>query len=313
MKTNYFKIGIFVLFGLGLLGTGIVILGAGYLGRSVYYFETYFDESISGLTVGSVVEVRGVRMGEVKEIGFLRDAYDLAVEPNERSLSGRYIRVVFATYPQKGSREPLDEYVADWLRRANRGLRVRLSSNIITGQAILEGTYVDPNRFQPIKPTWTPRYPYIPSMPSELTNIKDSIDRILTQLQVLDVNGLVSTTKNLMVTINKTVGEANVPALSEQAKALFAELRETNKELQELFKGPPNLVSQNIPQAVIRLNDAIGRINAMLVAERPQIDVVMSNLIEVAANLKELTETLKHSPSELIRSTPPPQTEAFKK
>ena len=312
MKTNYFKVGIFVLVAVALLVSGIVILGAGYIGRSVVHFETYFDESVSGLTVGSAVELRGVRVGEVKQIGFLREYYDLPAEPNERGLSGRYVRVVFATYPQRASKDTTSEYVARWLRRVDRGLRIRLSSNIITGQAILEGTYVDPNRFPPIQPTWQPRYPYLPAMPSELTNLKDSIDRILTKLQELDVGGLVSTTKTLMTSLNKTVSEANIPVLTDEAQGLFTELRETNKQLLVLVKGPPELVGQNIPQAVIHLNEALDRINALLVAERPQVDMVMTNLVEVAANLKELAETLKYSPSELIRSTPPPKTEAFK-
>jgi hypothetical protein len=195
----------------------------------------------------------------------------------------------------------------------DRGLRVRLSSNIITGQAILAGTYADPNRFPPIVATWKPLYAYIPSMPSELTSMKDSINSILAKLDELDVTGLVSTTKTLMVSLNNTVNDANIPVLSNEAKSLFAELRDTNKQLQALVKGPPELTGQNIPQAVIRLNEAIGRINALLIAERPQVDMVMTNLVEVSTNLKELSETLKYSPSELIRSTPPPKTEAFKK
>lgn len=312
MKANYFKVGIFVLVAVALLVSGIVILGAGYIGRSVVYFETYFDESVSGLTIGSAVELRGVRLGEVKQIGFLREYYDLPGEPNGRAVSGRYVRVVFAAYPQRGSKDSPTEYIGRWIRGVDRGLRIRLSSNIITGQAILEGTYVDPNRFPPIKPTWTPQYTYIPAVQSELTSLKDSIDSILNQLQKLDVTGLVSTTKTLMVSLNKTVSEANIPVLSDEAKTLFAELRETNRQLQVLLKGPPDVVGQSIPQAVIRLNDAIDRINALLVAERPQMDMVMTDLVEVATNLKELTETLKASPSELIHGTPPPRMEPFK-
>jgi ABC-type transporter Mla subunit MlaD len=313
MKANYFKVGIFVLVAAAILVTGIVVLGAGYIGRRVAYFETYFDESVSGLTVGSAVELRGVRLGEVKQIGFLRDVYELPTEPNAQGVPGRYIRVVFAAFPQRGSKLSTNEYIGRWTRGVERGLRVRLSSNIITGQAILEGTYVDPNRFPPIVPGWAPQHAYIPSMPSELTSLKDSIQSILAKLQELDVSGLVSTTKTLMTSLNHTVNDANIPVLSEQAKTLFTELRETNKELLALVKGPPELVGQNVPQAVIRLNDAIEHINALLTAERPQVDMVMTNLVEVSTNLKELTETLKYSPSELIRSTPPPKTEAFRK
>ncbi len=309
MKANYFKVGLFVLIALALLVTGIVILGAGYIGRSVVHFETYFNESVSGLTVGSIVELRGVRVGEVKEISFLREVYDLP--PNDPNARG-VVRVVFAAYPGRTSKSSPTDFSSRWLRSVDRGLRVRLSSNIITGQAILAGTYVDPNRYPPMKPTWTPQHPYIPAIQSELTGIKDSVDRVLTKLEQLDVNGLVTTTKNLMVSLNKTVGEANVPVLSNEAKALFSELRETNRRLLILVTGSPELAGQTVPEVLKRLNEAIDRINATLAAERPQIDTVLTNLVEVSTNLKDLTETLKASPSELIRSTPPPKTEPFK-
>ncbi len=312
MKANYFKVGIFVLAALAVLVVGVVLIGAGYIGRSVAHFETYFDESVSGLTVGSAVELRGVRVGEVSRISFLRDVYELPGEPNQRGTAGRYVRVVFAAYPQHGSKLSLDEYVARWLRGVERGLRVRLSSNIITGQAILEGTYVDPNRYPPFKLTWTPEYPYIPSVPSELTSIKDSINNILAQLTKLDVTGMVSTTRTLMTTLNRAVSEANVPQVSDEAKALFTELRETNKRLLFLVTGSSQMSGENIPQVLASVKEAIGRIDALLVSERPQMDAVITNLLEVSTNLKELSETLKANPAELLRSSPPPKTEPFK-
>jgi phospholipid/cholesterol/gamma-HCH transport system substrate-binding protein len=311
MKANYFKIGIFILVAVVILVVGIVMIGAGYIGRRVVHFETYFDESVSGLTVGSAVELRGVHIGEVTHIGFLRDAYNLPTTPGERPTFGRYVRVVFAAYPQReGISTP--DYIARWQRGAERGLRMRLSSNIITGQAILEGTYVDPNRYPPVEPTWQPNYPYLPSMPSELTNLKDSIDRVLRRLEELDVHGLVSTTKDLMVSLNKSVSEANIPAISDEAKALLTELRETNRRLLILVTGSPEMASENFPEVLKHLDQAIDHINALLVTERPPLDAVINNLVDVSVNLKELTETLKANPSDLIRSSPPAKTEAFK-
>jgi paraquat-inducible protein B len=309
MKANYFKVGLFVLVALAILVAAVVVLGAGYIGRTVVYFETYFDESVSGLAVGSIVEVRGVRLGEVREISFLREVYDIpAGDPNARGV----VRVVFAVYPAREGNRPPAEFTSQWLRAVGRGLRVRLSSNIITGQAILEGTYVDPNRFPPLRPTWEPRHPYIPAIQSELTTIKDSVDRVLTKLEQLDVNNLVTTTRNLMLSLTKAVGQADVPALSEQARALFGELRDTNKRLLILVTGSPELSGQNIPEVIKRVNEAMDRVNAALAAGRPQMDTILTNLSEVSVNLKDLTETLRANPSELIRSTPPPKTEPFK-
>ena len=123
MKTNYFKVGIFVLAALAVFIAGVVILGAGLIGRSEVRFETYFDESVSGLTVGSAVELRGVRVGEVVQIGFLRDMYELSSEPNERRAAGRLVRVVYTAFPQRAPRVSMTEYIARWKRGVDRGLR----------------------------------------------------------------------------------------------------------------------------------------------------------------------------------------------
>ena len=67
-KPHYFRIGIFVILALALVVAAVVVFGAGLLAQDKMYFETYFDESITGLSVGSPVEFRGVRIGQVETI-----------------------------------------------------------------------------------------------------------------------------------------------------------------------------------------------------------------------------------------------------
>ena len=313
MKANYFKVGVFVLVAMTLFVTGVVVLGAGLIGREEIRFETYFNESVSGLTVGSAVELRGVRVGEVTKIGFVSDMSSYYPrEPRERTGAGRIVRVVFAVFPESSRNMSKQEYIARWERGVTRGLRVRLSSNIITGQAVLEGTYVDPNRYSPMKIDWKPEYPYVPSVPSELRTLKDSVDDILRKMQELDVTGVVTATKSLLVSLNTAVGDANVPAITAEIQALLTEARQTNHDLHELLKGPPDLVAHNIPRVVIHLDEVLKRLDILLATQSPQVDLVLANLLEVSANLKELTEILKAQPSQLLNSTPPPRTEAFK-
>jgi phospholipid/cholesterol/gamma-HCH transport system substrate-binding protein len=54
-KPSYFKIGLFVIAGIFLIFAAVVVLGSGLLHQEKAYFETYFDESVSGLSVGSPV------------------------------------------------------------------------------------------------------------------------------------------------------------------------------------------------------------------------------------------------------------------
>jgi hypothetical protein len=96
--------------------------------------------------------------------------------------------VVSDLQPAPGPRG--EDMAASFQRMVHHGLRVRVSSNILTQQAYLELNFLDPNRFPAEVVPWEPEYPLIPSATSELTTIKDSLDKILNQKQEIDVRGL---------------------------------------------------------------------------------------------------------------------------
>ena len=77
MKPHYFKIGLFVIVAVLLIVMVVVIFGAGLLARNEMHFESYFSESITGLSIGAPLEFRGVRVGRIEEIGFVGNVYDL--------------------------------------------------------------------------------------------------------------------------------------------------------------------------------------------------------------------------------------------
>ena len=72
-RMNYYKIGLFVISSIVIISIFIIVLGAGNLFQKNLFLETYFDESIQGLDVGSIVKFRGVKIGTVKEITFVQD------------------------------------------------------------------------------------------------------------------------------------------------------------------------------------------------------------------------------------------------
>ena len=75
-KTRYFKIGLFTLVSLSLLGVGLIMFGAGSaLEPPPVLVETYFDGSVQGLDIGALVKMNGVKVGKVKDILFVRDLY----------------------------------------------------------------------------------------------------------------------------------------------------------------------------------------------------------------------------------------------
>ena len=69
-RANYFKIGLFVIAAAAIAITSVVYMGAGALFRKKLLMETYIDESVQGLEIGSAVRYRGVKIGAVDKIDF---------------------------------------------------------------------------------------------------------------------------------------------------------------------------------------------------------------------------------------------------
>jgi ABC-type transporter Mla subunit MlaD len=225
-RPHYFKIGIFVLVAVVLIVVAIILFSAGLFAQNRLYIESYFAEPITGLSEGSQVEFRGVVIGRVEQIGFVGSVYKL--EPNTPAFVkyASYVRVVSAVFRKKLPEMNNQQVEAVLQRMVERGLRVRVSTNILTEQAYLEIDFLDPNRF-PVEPVpWVSQYPVIPSAPAQLTTIKNSLDRILGEIQSIDFRGLVSSLDRLFTSLNTAIAEARLAELSTEARGLLRVGRE---------------------------------------------------------------------------------------
>jgi phospholipid/cholesterol/gamma-HCH transport system substrate-binding protein len=74
-KLSYFKIGVFVISAIVIGVIGVVVLGAGAIFQKRSLIETYIDESVQGLDVGSPVKFRGVPVGRVEQISLTSAEY----------------------------------------------------------------------------------------------------------------------------------------------------------------------------------------------------------------------------------------------
>ncbi|MEO5701316.1 MAG: MlaD family protein, partial [Casimicrobiaceae bacterium] len=69
-NANYFKLGLFVIAGVGAAIALLLIIGSGRYFQPRVVIETYFNESVQGLDIGSKVKYRGVVIGDVTAISF---------------------------------------------------------------------------------------------------------------------------------------------------------------------------------------------------------------------------------------------------
>lgn len=180
-KAQYFKIGLFIVSGFFLFVAGVIIFGAGLFDNNKIMFETYFDESVQGLSEGAPVKYRGVQIGVVEEITFVGDEYPLEEEMYYKC--GRYVMVKMAISRDIMGNEGEEQIKAVLKQSVEKsGLRLRLAYQGVTGLAYLEADFVDVSTADPIFTCWEPRTNYLPSFPNTIARMEESVNDLMRSL-----------------------------------------------------------------------------------------------------------------------------------
>jgi len=348
---SYFKIGLFVICAIVIGVIGVVVLGGGKFFQKKNIIETYIDESVQGLDVGSPVKFRGVLVGNVEEITLT------GVEYGTR----RGYVVVRAGI----SRNVFQFSLADpanpaFIAEVQRGLRVRLAPQGLTGQAYLEADYLNPKLNPPLEIDWRPKYPYVPSAQSKITQLSDAVERILRNVEQLDIQRLIGSVESSLKTIDKLASGANLDKISTQAVALLTEVRETNLQLKQVVGGSDlkdavkdaavaagtarqileradkplsqliadlpkasesinrvaqrlDAVTANLPETNAQFRQTLQQLNRLISGQQRDIEKTVENLRSMSESLKEAVDNSKKYPSQLLFGAPPPPSKVMGK
>jgi len=343
-KANYFKLGLFVI---GAIAAGIIVLliiGSGRWFQKRVTIETYFNESVQGLDIGSKLKYRGVAVGEVTRIGFSYNKYQLDRPMAERA---RYVLVEAQLEPRAlGGRAGAGDLTTSESagQEVERGLRVRLAPLGITGTSYLEVDYIDPP--PPTLPIdWTPEYIYIPSARSTVTALVNAASDIMERLHKLDIEGTLANVNKLPVTANAridaidtkmlsqradrvlakveaTLDNIDSKKLSNEAVALMAEVRTSNAELKKVLENPsfqklPDealaaitrvrtfVDDPSLARSVQNLSRSLARLDHILGGGEVDIATTLENLRQITDNLRDLTEDAKRYPANVFLGAPP--------
>ena len=319
LKANYFKIGMFVIVAASITIIGVIVLGAGTIFRKKVMIETYFQESVQGLEIGSPLKFRGVRFGRVEDITLLGKEY---------LTQQRYILVRVSI--------PSEEFVLragkmtpkEFEEEIEKGLRIRMAFQGVTGTAFLEMDYLDPTLNPPLKLDWTPKYIYIPSSPSTINRISTTLDRIMKNLEKFTTHDLVKDLEESARTLKEALEKANIASVGKEAKDLLVELRATNRTLNQIIGGAEmkdiltktsaaltgiQRGSEQIPGVLEQTKKILGRLDGLINKKQQDIEVSIENFRVFSENLRELTENAKKNPSQFFFGKPPPPVKLPKK
>lgn len=340
-RANYFKIGLFVITGTVIAVAAVIILGVGAIFQQEILVESYFEDSVQGLDVGSPVKFRGVQIGKVDKIGLASLEYET---------DRRYVLIrmalssdVFLVKNAGDAGEGLEGLIRD-------GLRVRLNFQGVTGTAYIEADYLDPERYPRLEFEWDPEYPYIPSAPSIITRLTDSLDQLMRNFE-----GLSSSIQESLVVATRVLEEANVARIGEDAGMLLQEMRATNQEIKNLvleidaetltseagatLRETRRLVNDMRPKldellrtslgavekinrvageleesgdlsaSLARLQRASRRLDNLLAGQEVEIETIIRNFRVLSENFREVSEELEKSPRKFLFGGPPPRTQ----
>ncbi len=236
-KTTYFKIGLFVIVGTILLVGGVVVLGLRSTTAEPLAFETYFEESVQGLSVGSPVKQRGVPIGSVTDIGFVDFHYE--IPPSVRmKQKGRPVYVRMDINPSYAKVPPGMDLKTVLEQRTAQGLRTRLVSQGITGLVFVEVDVVDPKENPPMELSWAPKAHYLPSAASTGTRLIKSVDEILGSLGEIDFKAIGADIEKLLTTTDKAVADLDVALTTGDIHAILEETKESVARVREILDKP---------------------------------------------------------------------------
>ena len=307
-KPDFFKIGLFVILALLILAGAIIFFGGGKFFEKKIMLETYFDQPVDGLSVGASLQFQGVQIGNVSYIGFVFNEYDTKKQ---------YVLVRAQIYGNKVSSRGQgrlfhseEERVKGMKKMVQKGLRLQLASQGITGISFLNAVYLDPDRYPPLDHEWTPDYMYIPSAPGTFTQITETIQQLSDSINNIDFKQISQEIEKLVVTLNKTVEDAKVGELSKDLKELIKGLNSTVTELDTILKSKEaKQTLANVTAITSDLRTTLNRTDRLLSSREHSLKLTMENIERVTEDARELMDTLKKYPSWVLFGNPPPHIE----
>ncbi|MCK5310561.1 MAG: MCE family protein [Desulfobacteraceae bacterium] len=319
-NTKFFKIGMFVIVATTILIVGLIIFGAGKFFDKKFYCETYFNESVQGLNVGSGVKYKGMDIGSVESIKSAASEY---------GQNSQYILVTFSINDNAmfaKSKKGIEIIV-------NEGLRVKLGLQGLTGAAYIEADHIEKNKIQDLPIAWEPENPYIPSATSTITRLTDSISKIVegvesikfqalandlatllrtldTKINDIETEEILGSTLKLVSSASRIVNNAEKP-LSKFIKDLGeagADVKIAAKNTKTMIKNVDNSLS-GVSPAIEQFNKACAQINETVYFRKHDIEIILDDLKKMSANLEEVSENLKTYPGSVIYGSPPDKKE----
>jgi paraquat-inducible protein B len=267
------RIGLFVVGAVILAIVAVAVFGSGGFFTDKRYYVLFFDGTVKGLSVGSPVMFRGVRIGSVTNISLIFNSSNMTVK----------VPVVVEFEPDKVKRigGPDSDETEDYIKKlVAKGLRAQLQlQSFVTGQLMIA---ID---FFPNTPAnyvgLVEDYPEIPTTPS-------SMEQITKTLENLPIQEFVKKLTSTVDGLNKLV---NSPEAMASLKSVRQGLHETADILKKVNSQIEPIVA-NLSATTESLKSATGKVDAALSGSNGIPEQLTETLAAARETLEEARQTL---------------------
>ncbi|MGF1449864.1 MAG: MlaD family protein [Opitutales bacterium] len=273
-KINPAAIGTFIVGAVVLLVAAVLLFGSADLFDTKEELIAYFEDSVTGLEIGSPVKFKGVKIGEVTNI--------LIRTPNQDRASDA-IPVIFELNLTQLNELGVSEVdLGDdegYRAQIDQGLVATLEpESLLTGLLFIELDYVPnpPGLVIPVQQSPAPGIPEkeIPTVSTGIAQLFDNLDVISTKLASLDYEGLFFQLSRVLETADETLNAVDAEAISNN-------LVDATTSLKEL------LGDRNLRESLARLNESLASLTTLLAHLDQKIDPLTEEFIATARSFQE--------------------------
>jgi paraquat-inducible protein B len=316
-KANPASIGLFVVIGLALVLTGLILFSSSRLFTSSRDFVLYFNSTLNGLTEGAPVKYRGVTIGSVKRvmIRFNQASNDFSMP------------VIIQVQEDLVSKRLGDPSLTSGEEKIELGLRNTAMRGTLLAESLVTGVLyvnldIETNAPPAVYHQLKAALPEIPTRPSEtqtllrnlakvdFDGLEGKLSRLLVQMDetiaALRTGDISSGITNLLSGIHRVVAAPELTNAVATFGGAMGEIRllaeNVNRRVDPLADSATNALTQ-ASLTLAQLRDGAENLRVLLAPDsalRYDLNLALEQLADAAQSISALAQFLQTHPNALI-------------
>jgi paraquat-inducible protein B len=315
-KINHTTLGLFMVGGLALGVTGLLLFSTFKFFSETREVIAYFDESLNGLSEGAPVKYRGVTIGSVKRVmvRFNQATNDYAM-PVILEVEKKLVRERLGEATEFFTESSLEE-------RIKLGLRASLQTESLVTGVLYVDVRPNPRAPPPVFHQIKKLYPELPTEPTQIQklfnnlssldikSIEKNLNSLLTKLDttvdalhMADINQGIT---NLLASINKLVANPDITNALAGLRPTLDQYRELGATVTSKIDPLSNSITNSLAEAhraLAQIRGAGENLRTLLAPEsavRNDLDKALQDLAAAAQSISAFVDFLKRNPNALI-------------